>query len=56
MICPLTSENVTVGSYLVDVKTPNTRRPLGWSFSSKNMLSEKEQTGFYTGDARFLHR
>lgn len=43
----ITSEacrNVTVGvgrSYLVDVKTPNTNRPLGWSVSSKNILSVK---------------
>lgn len=46
LICPLTPENVSVGSYLVDVKTPNTRRPLGWSVSSRNMLSEKGAGGF----------
>lgn len=39
--------NITVGcvepssSYLVDVKTPNTNRPLGWSVSSKNTFSER---------------
>lgn len=41
--------NVTVGcveptsSYLVDVKTPNTNRPLGWSVSSKNTFSESRE-------------